>query len=192
MVGFNEMNGGQAEGAGLNRRLAVHRRLGHRSFKRIYHGAPTAWRIMVVKQNSMSMRAKARCIRARYRPSPPSAIRCVYASSKSPPLTAPVKLVIVTSCLHLPHQMLDSSSFLASGGTVAHSLAAGPVKLVIVTSCLHLPHQMLDSSSFLASGGTVAHSLAAGPVNLGVDSTFMKMSLAPSLLFDFAKLRERL
>ena len=155
MVGFNEMNGGQAEGAGLNRRLAVHRRLGHRSFKRIYHGAPTAWRIMVVKQNSMSMRAKARCIRARYRPSPPSAIRCVYASSKSPPLTA-------------------------------------PVKLVIVTSCLHLPHQMLDSSSFLASGGTVAHSLAAGPVNLGVDSTFMKMSLAPSLLFDFAKLRERL
>lgn len=48
-------------------------------------------------------------------------------SSRSPPLTAPVKLVMVVSSLHLLHQTLESSSFLVSGGIAVHSLAAAGV-----------------------------------------------------------------
>ena len=99
MVGFNEMIGVQAEGAGFNRRLTVHRKLGHRLFKRFYYGAPTAWRIMVVKQNFMSMRAKVRCIRARCRSSPRRAIRCVYASMRSSASMLVVLAAVVCSGL---------------------------------------------------------------------------------------------
>ena len=48
--------------------------------------------------------------------------------SRSPPLTVPEKLVIVTSCLHLPHQTLERYSFFTSLGIFAQSFAAGAVK----------------------------------------------------------------
>lgn len=50
-------------------------------------------------------------------------------SSRSPPRTAPEKLVIVTSWRHAPHQTFDSRSLRVSGGIAFHSLAAGAVKL---------------------------------------------------------------
>ena len=45
-------------------------------------------------------------------------------SNKSPALTTPVKLVMVTVWLHLPHQTFASSILLLSAGMAAHSLAA--------------------------------------------------------------------
>ena len=48
-------------------------------------------------------------------------------SNKSRDLTTPVKFVIVTACPHLPHQTLESKTFLTASGTVDHNLAAGPV-----------------------------------------------------------------
>ena len=50
-------------------------------------------------------------------------------SNKSPALTTPEKLVIVTAWPHLPHQTLESNFFRASGGMAAHNLAAGSVNL---------------------------------------------------------------
>jgi hypothetical protein len=50
-------------------------------------------------------------------------------SNKSPALTAPEKLMIVTSWRHLPHQALESKSFLLLFGMLAHNLAAGAVNL---------------------------------------------------------------
>ena len=52
-------------------------------------------------------------------------------SNKSPLLTAPVKLLIVTSWRHFPHQTFDSNCFLVSAGIAAHSVAAGSVNLGI-------------------------------------------------------------
>jgi len=48
-------------------------------------------------------------------------------SNRSPSLTTPVKLVIVTSWRHLQHQTLDSNSFLLLLEMLAHKLAAGAV-----------------------------------------------------------------
>src|SRR4030065_1946604 len=50
-------------------------------------------------------------------------------SNRSPSLTTPEKLVIVTSWRHLQHQTLESSSFLLLPGMFAHSLAGGGVTL---------------------------------------------------------------
>lgn len=50
-------------------------------------------------------------------------------SNRLPSLTAPEKLVIVTSWRHLQHQTLDSNSFLLLLGMPAHNLAAGVVNL---------------------------------------------------------------
>lgn len=66
-------------------------------------------------------------------------------SSKSPALTAPVKLVMVTEWRHDPHQTLASSSFFLSAGMAAHSLAAGSVNFGI--------DSMLMGGKFRSSGG---------------------------------------
>jgi hypothetical protein len=50
-------------------------------------------------------------------------------SNRSPSLTTPVKLVIVTSWRHLQHQTLDSNSFFPLLGMLAHNLAAWVVNL---------------------------------------------------------------
>src|ERR1019366_6817808 len=50
-------------------------------------------------------------------------------SNKSPALTAPEKLLIVTSWRHFPHQTLESNCFFVSLGMVAHNFAAGAVNL---------------------------------------------------------------
>lgn len=54
-------------------------------------------------------------------------------SNGSCDLTTPVKFVIVTSCPHLPHQTLDSNSFLVSSGMAAHNLEASPVKFGVAS-----------------------------------------------------------
>jgi hypothetical protein len=48
-------------------------------------------------------------------------------SSKLPALTAPEKLIIVTSWRHFPHQTLESSILRVSAGIATHNLAAGAV-----------------------------------------------------------------
>src|SRR4030065_2227776 len=50
-------------------------------------------------------------------------------SNRSPSLTTPEKLVIVTSWRHLQHQNTESNSFLLLLGMPAHNLAAGVVNL---------------------------------------------------------------
>src|SRR3989338_11537362 len=65
---------------------------------------------------------------AHYPPAPATSPRHsehLPTSSKSPALTAPVKLVIVTSWRHFPHQTLESSILRVSAGIAAHRLAAG-------------------------------------------------------------------
>lgn len=54
-------------------------------------------------------------------------------SNKSCDLTTPVKFVIVTSCPHLLHQMLDSNSLLVSSEIAAHIAVAGPVKFGVAS-----------------------------------------------------------
>ena len=49
-------------------------------------------------------------------------------SIRSPPLTTPVKFVMVTECRQSTHQTLDSRRCLASAGMLRQSLAAGEVK----------------------------------------------------------------
>jgi len=71
------------------------------------------------------------------------------SSNRSPALTAPEKLVIVTSWRHFPHQTFDSSNFFVSLGILAHNLAAGAVNLGM--DSMGISVRVHTFSQFLAS-----------------------------------------
>ena len=70
-------------------------------------------------------------------------------SNKSPALTAPEKLTIVTPWRHLPHQTLESNCFLLLLEMLAHILAAGAVNLWV--DSMGISVRVHAFSQFLAS-----------------------------------------
>lgn len=65
------------------------------------------------------------------RPTSPPQSEHRPTSTRSPPLTAPVKSVMVTSWRQSPHQTFDSRRFRTSGGMRFQSFAAGKVNFGI-------------------------------------------------------------
>ncbi len=72
-------------------------------------------------------------------------------SNKSPDLTAPEKLLMLTAWAHVRHQTLASSSFRVSGGMAFHSLAAGAVKLGKVSMVMRKSCKRMDGFCCLSS-----------------------------------------
>jgi hypothetical protein len=70
-------------------------------------------------------------------------------SNKSPALTAPEKLAIVTSWRHLPYHTVESKSFLLLLGMLAHNLAAGAVNVAMDPMGITTQHNI--TREFLAA-----------------------------------------
>ena len=80
--------------------------------------------------------------------------------NKSPLLTAPVKLLMVTSWRHFPHQKLESNCFLATVGMPVHRVATGPVKLGIdsmLMNSVQVHSQKLSELEDLCVSQTKSH-----------------------------------